>query len=107
VTRDIEFYGTKVPAGSKIALLTASATRDEREFEDADRFDIERRIQQHLSLGIGVHFCLGASLARLEARVALEETLKRFPSWAVDESKLEMVHTSTVRGYSKVWIRPS
>lgn len=107
VNRDVEFYGTKVPAGSKIALLTASANRDEREFEDADRLDVERNIAQHLSLGYGVHFCLGASLARLEARVALEETLKRFPSWEVDESRLEMVHTSTVRGYSKVWIRPS
>ena len=107
VNRDVEFYGTKVPEGSKIALLTASANRDEREFEDADRLDVERKIQQHLSLGYGVHFCLGASLARLEARVALEETLKRFPSWEVDQSRLEMVHTSTVRGYSKVWIQPS
>jgi len=107
VNRDVEFYGTKVPEGSKIALLTASANRDEREFEDADRFDVERKIQQHLSLGFGVHFCLGASLARLEARVALEETLKRFPSWEVDESRLETVHTSTVRGYSKVWIQPN
>jgi len=106
VTRDVEFHGVEVPAGSKIALLTASANRDEREFENADTLDVERKIQQHLSLGFGVHFCLGASLARLEARVALEETLQRFPSWEVDEDGLEMVHTSTVRGYSNVPIRP-
>jgi cytochrome P450 len=107
VTRDVEFYGTKVPQGSKIALLTASANRDEREFDDADRLNVERKIQQHLSLGFGVHFCLGASLARLEARVALEETLRRFPSWEVEVDRLEMVHTSTVRGYAKVPIRPA
>jgi cytochrome P450 len=106
VQRDVEYYGTTVPKDSKLALLTASANRDEREFPDADRFDVERKIQQHVSLGFGIHFCLGASLARMEARVALEETLKRFPRWAVDRDDLEMVHTSTVRGYSKVPIRP-
>jgi cytochrome P450 len=105
VTRDVEYYGTKVPAGSKVALLTASANRDELEFPDADRFDVERNIQQHVALGFGIHFCLGASLARMEARVAIDETLKRFPKWQVYHDDLEMVHTSTVRGYSSVPIR--
>ncbi len=59
-----------------------------------------------MSLGFGVHFCLGASLARLESRVALDETLRRFPKWEVDRDGLEMVHTSTVRGYARVPIRP-
>jgi len=105
VMRDVELHGTVVPKDSKIALLTASANRDEREFPDADRFDVTRRFTQHMSLGLGVHFCLGASLARLEARVALDETLRRFPSWEVDRDRLEMVHTSTVRGYARVPIR--
>jgi cytochrome P450 len=106
VTRDVEIHGTIIPKDSKIALLTASANRDEREFPDADRFDVTRRVSQHMSLGLGVHFCLGASLARLEARVALDETLRRFPKWQVDRDGLEMVHTSTVRGYAHVPIRP-
>jgi cytochrome P450 len=105
VTRDVEFHGTIVPRNSKITLLTASANRDEREFEDPDRFDVTRNIDQHMSLGFGIHFCLGAALARLEGRVALEETLRRFPSWEIDEPGLEMVHTSTVRGYARVPLR--
>lgn len=102
VTRDVEFYGTKVPAGSKLALLNASANRDERHFADPDRFDVRRQIDRHLSFGYGQHFCIGASLARLEARIALEETLKRFPTWTIDESELRWVHTSTVRGFHNV-----
>jgi cytochrome P450 len=91
-----------VPAGSKVLLLTASAGRDERKYPDPDRFDIFRRIDGHVSLGHGIHFCIGAALARLEARIALEETLRRFPTWEVDHSNAERLHTSTVRGYLKV-----
>ena len=105
VTRDVELHGTIVPKDSKITLLTASANRDERKFEDPDRLDVTRKIDPHLSLGFGIHFCLGASLARLEGRVALEETLRRFPTWEIDEDGLEWVHTSTVRGYAKVPLR--
>ncbi|MCH8134135.1 MAG: cytochrome P450 [Myxococcales bacterium] len=105
VTRDVEFYGQVVPKDSKITLLTASGNRDEREFPDPDRLDVTRNIDRHLSLGFGIHFCLGASLARMEGRVALEETLRRFPSWDLVEDGLEMIHTSTVRGYSHVPIR--
>lgn len=102
VTHDVEWHGSTVPAGSKIALLTGSAGRDEREFPDADRFDVTRRLDRHVTFGYGIHFCLGASLARLEARVVLEETLDRFPEWHVDESRVELVRTSTVRGPSHV-----
>lgn len=102
VMRDVEIHGQVVPKDSKMALLTASANRDEREFPGADRFDVTRKIDRHVGLGFGIHFCLGASLARLETRVAIDETLRRFPTWEVDESGLERVHTSTVRGYSKV-----
>jgi cytochrome P450 len=105
VTRDVELHGTVVPKDSKITLLTAAGNRDERKFDDPDRLDVTRKIDQHLSLGFGIHFCLGASLARLEGRVALEETLRRFPTWEIDEDGLEMVHTSTVRGYAKVPLR--
>jgi cytochrome P450 len=98
VTRDVEWYGQVVPRNSKIALLTGSAGRDEREYDDPDRFDVSRRFDRHVTFGYGIHFCLGANLARLEGRVALEETLARFPEWHVDERDVELVRTSTVRG---------
>ncbi|NRA03648.1 MAG: cytochrome P450 [Myxococcales bacterium] len=101
-TRDVELHGQTLPARSKVALLTASANRDEREFPDADRFDVDRKIDRHVGLGFGIHFCLGASLARLEGRVAIDETLRRFPRWDVDTAGLERVHTSTIRGYCNV-----
>ena len=81
-------------------LIDGSAGRDERAFPDADRFDIHRVMDHHLSFGYGVHFCLGAALARLEGRVALEETLRRFPQWSVDLDRAVPLHTSTVRGYT-------
>ena len=87
---------------SKIALLTGSAGRDEREYADPDRFDVERAFDRHVTFGYGVHFCLGASLARLEAQVVIEETLDRFPEWHVDEPEVELVRTSTVRGPARV-----
>jgi cytochrome P450 len=66
---------------------------------------VGRRFERHVSFGYGIHFCLGAALARLEGRIALEETLARFPVWTVDEAQAEMVHTSTVRGWAKLPIR--
>jgi cytochrome P450 len=98
VTEDCRWHEQSLPAGSRLALLTGSAGRDERHFPDPDRFDVERSFDRHLTFGYGVHYCLGANLARLEAKVVLEETLARFPSWEVDEGAIEMVHTSTVRG---------
>ena len=68
-----------VPAGSVMLLLNGSANRDDRKFPDGDAFDIHRKIDHHLTFGYGVHFCLGAALARLEGRVALDEVLQRFP----------------------------
>jgi cytochrome P450 len=107
VTREVELYGTTVPEGSVMLLLTASANRDERRFEDPDRFDIRRTIDHHVSFGYGLHFCLGAALARLEGRVALEEVLARFPRWEVDEQNAERVRTSTVRGWHRLPVRVS
>src|SRR5947209_5027662 len=102
VTKDVEHHGEKVPQGSVMVLLTAAANRDEREFPDPDRLDIRRKISHHLAFGYGVHFCLGASLARLEGRVALAEILKRFPTWEVDWDHAVLGRTSTVRGWDSL-----
>lgn len=99
-TSDVELHGAVVPAGSKVLLLTGAAGRDERKYPDPDRFDVGRNFDRHVSFGYGIHFCLGAALARMEGRIGLEETLARFPSWEVDESEAVALHTSTVRGHS-------
>jgi cytochrome P450 len=101
-TAAVRLHGTEIPAGSKVLLLTASAGRDERKYPDPDRFDIHRRFDHHVSFGFGVHFCLGAALARLESRVALEELLARIPRWEVDLAGARRMHTSTVRGWASV-----
>jgi cytochrome P450 len=99
VGRDVEHYGQTVPEGSVMLLLNGSANRDERQFADADRFDIHRQAG-HLSFGHGIHFCLGAALARLQARIALEEVLTRWPDWEVDYDKAKRAHTTSVRGWA-------
>ncbi|MDL4816434.1 cytochrome P450 [Actinomadura opuntiae] len=99
VNRDVEFHGRTVPEGSALMLVAAAANRDERRYPDPDRFDIHRKIGQHLAFGVGAHYCLGAALARLEGRLALEELLRRFPSWEVDWDGARLAQTSTVRGW--------
>jgi cytochrome P450 len=101
-SRDVELHGQAVPRDSKVLLLTGSAGRDQRVYRDPDRFDIHRRSDQNVSFGCGPHFCLGAALARLEGRIAIEETLARFPRWEVDHERAVRLHTSTVRGYKQV-----
>jgi cytochrome P450 len=105
VLDDVEFHGQTVPKGSKILLINGSANRDDRHFPEADRFDIHRVIDRHLSLGYGAHFCVGGALARLEGHVAMRELLQRFPEWEVDYERAEMIHTASVRGYSKLPVR--
>ena len=102
---DVEYHGVTMKAGDNVALLTAAATRDDRHWDDPETFNIERPAKRHLTFGYGVHTCLGASLARLESRIAIEEVLKRIGDWTVDESKLVRTRTSTVRGYSQVPVR--
>jgi cytochrome P450 len=102
VTKDVEHHGRSVPEGSVLLLLTASANRDDRHFPDGDRFDVQRKIDHHVTFGYGIHFCLGAALARLEGRVALDEVLKRFPTWEVDSDNAVQTRTSTVRGWDKL-----
>ncbi len=95
----VEMYGQTVPAGSTILFIVSAANRDERRWEDPDGFDVHRKIGQHLGFGYGIHYCLGAALARLEGRIALDEVLNRFPEWDVDLERAHIAPTSTVRGY--------
>ncbi len=102
ITKDVEHHGTTVPKDNVMLLLNGSANRDERKFPDADRFDIRRDDGPHVSFGYGIHFCLGAALARLEGRVAIDEVLNRFPDWEVDWDGAVQAHTPTVRGWEKL-----
>jgi len=102
VIHDVDYHGTTVPAGSAMLLLIGSANRDERRYDRADTFDIHRDDIQHLTFGFGLHYCLGANLARLEGRVALDELLDRFPEWDVDLDAARLFPTSTVRGWESM-----
>jgi cytochrome P450 len=101
-TRDMEWYGQTVPEGAVVLLVNGAGNRDPREFEDPEHLIIDRPIERHLAFGQGIHFCLGAALARLETRVALEELVRRFPTYEVDRAGIERFHSSNVRGMSKV-----
>jgi cytochrome P450 len=102
-TRDVTKHGRTIPAGDRVIVVTGAANRDERVYPDPDRYDVGRRPdQQPLGLGHGIHFCLGAALARLEGRVGIEELLRRFPDYQVDESGLQRVHMSNVHGFEHV-----
>jgi cytochrome P450 len=102
LTSDVELHGTTIPASSRVLLLTGSAGRDERQYPGAEAFDIRRSFDAHLSFGYGIHFCIGAALARMEGRIALEAILDRFPEWKVDHERAVRLHTSTVRGWTNV-----
>lgn len=103
VARPVEVHGQVVAAGSSMLCLSGSANRDERRFPDPDRFDVRRQIgQQHFTFGRGIHYCLGAALARLEGRIALDEVLARFPDWEVDWENARRADTSTVRGWESL-----
>jgi cytochrome P450 len=100
VSSDVEWYGRRIPEGTAMVILNGSANRDERKWgETGGDFDIHRKIGHHLSFGYGIHFCLGAALARLEGRVALDEVLDRWPEWEIDWDHAEQAHTPHVRGW--------
>ena len=101
-TADHEFEGGVLPAGHPVLLLTGAATRDPRAFDRPDEFDLDRPPSVAIALGHGVHSCLGAALARMESRIAIEELAKRWQRLEVDESGLRRVHMSNVAGYSNV-----
>jgi len=103
-TRPVERHGTAIPEGARVVVLYGSANRDERAFRDPDRFDPDRAEDRHLAFGVGIHYCLGAALARLEARVAFEELLARVPDYAVVAA--ERVASPYLRGFSRLVIQP-
>ncbi len=102
---DRTFEGGTIPAGHPVLLLTGAATRDPRAFDRADDFDIDRPPNVAIALGHGVHACLGAALARMESRIALEELARRWNRLEVDEPGLRRVHMSNVAGYANVPVR--
>lgn len=103
VTRDIEFHGQTVPEGSAILTLIGAANRDERRFgETAESFDVTRLPRQHLTFGVGAHYCLGNALARIEGRIALDEIMNRFPDWEVDLDAAVFSSSSAVRGWDSM-----
>ena len=102
--RDYEAYGTTVPAGSAVLLLFGAANRDPLRYKDPDTFNLHRDNISHLTFGKGVHYCLGANLARLEGTVALDELLNRWPEWEIDYDSLKLAPTSTVRGWERLRI---
>ncbi|MGE2691216.1 cytochrome P450 [Mycolicibacterium pulveris] len=106
-TRDITYYGTTIPKDAAVLLVTGSALRDERMFDDPDRLDIdrERKMGFNLAFGYGIHSCLGAALARMESRIALDALLDLIPEYEVDRDGLRRVAMSNVCGYSNVPVR--
>ena len=101
----VELHDEVIPAGERVVLLVGSANRDERVFTDPDRYDLDRPVsemQQIASFGFGRHFCLGASLARLEARVCLEELVARVASYEIDADAARRVHSVNVRGFASL-----
>jgi cytochrome P450 len=104
--RDVEAYGVTIPQGKRVAFVTGAACRDPREFEDPDRLDVTRKAERELYFGYGQHVCIGTSLARLEARVAMEELAARWPDWNVDESGLTRTYQAHVRGFQNIPLIP-
>jgi cytochrome P450 len=103
VARDTDYYGQTVPEGSAMLLLMGAANRDHRRFPpNGDVFDIHRELRSHMTFGAGTHFCMGNALARLEGRIALEEILKRFPTWDVDWPNAHPSQTTAVRGWESM-----
>jgi cytochrome P450 len=100
--RDAKVHGVAIPRGARVALVTGAACRDEREFPDPDRFDVSRRPARQIYFGHGNHVCIGKSLARLEAKVVLEEIRERFPHYEVDEAGLTRTYQAHVRGFKAV-----
>jgi cytochrome P450 len=106
-TREVSIHGQKIPKGAKLLLINGASGRDERKFEDPDRYDVRREIDFHLGFGYGRHVCLGAFLARMESKIALEEFLCRFPDYEIPADGVERMHSSNVRGFSGLVVEPS
>jgi cytochrome P450 len=105
-TREVRVHGETIPQGAKVLLINGSSGRDERKFPDPDRYDVRREIDFHLGFGYGRHVCLGAFLARMESKIALEEFLARFPDYEIPADGVERMHSSNVRGFSGLVVEP-
>ena len=101
-TRPIRYHGEEIPEDSIVLLINGAANRDPRAFPDPDRYVADRAIERQLAFGHGIHFCLGAPLARLETRIALQELLARFPTYEIDHANVKRFHSTNVRGLSQV-----
>lgn len=101
-TREVTLHGVTIPADRRVVLITGAATHDERRFANPELFSLHRKIERHVSLGFGIHLCLGAALARLESRVAFDELLNRFPTFEVATQGVERSYSSNVRGLAKL-----
>jgi cytochrome P450 len=99
--KPLELHGRTIPTDQRVLLVWAAANRDEREFEAPERFDVTRKIGRHLAFGHGVHFCLGASLARMEARIAFEELFARHPEYGL-EREPGWVHSRWARAHGEI-----
>ena len=100
LTRDVTLHDVTMAAGDTVLLLFGSANRDSHAFPDADRFDPKRRPERQVAFGHGIHFCLGASLARLEARIALTYMLEFMPDWRCESSSAIRLRSGPIRGYT-------
>jgi cytochrome P450 len=103
----VSLHGKNIPKAAKVLLINGASGRDERRFADPDRYDVRREIDFHLGFGYGRHVCLGAFLARMESKIALEEFLKRFPDYEIPTDGVERMHSSNVRGFSGLVIEPA
>lgn len=106
-TREVELHGVRIPKGARMLLINGASGRDERRFPDPDRYDVRRKIDMHLGFGYGRHICLGASLARMESRIGIEEFLRRWPEYEIPADGTTRMHSSNVRGFSGLVIEAS
>jgi hypothetical protein len=102
LTREVTLHGVTMPEGAKVLLLLGSANHDGEVFADPERFDIDRRNTAHIAFGHGVHVCLGAAMARLETRIALEHLHEAMADYAFDEDRLVRFNSGNVRGYAQM-----
>jgi cytochrome P450 len=96
--RDVTLHGVRMPEGARVMIVNGASGRDERRFADPDRLDVRRELDVQLGFGFGRHLCLGASLARMEMKIGLEEFLRRFPDYEAPQDGVERIHSSNVRG---------